>query len=148
AEQFGPALRESVKAQTEEAFHDISSAVSEVGGKAAQEVRQSLEGLAALARDTAEHNGKAAASIGEAVNRLQEAATSLASGADLTATRWAPAEEKAGELADTLSARAAEIGLAVSASLNASRDRIDAAAGEFAQATTRAGVSVSDAARR
>lgn len=148
AAEFGPALRESVKAQTEAAFGEIAKAVTEASGQASYEIRLALSMMAKVSQDTAERNREGAAQIEAAFQRMQAAADRLADGAVFTVSKLASAQERSVELAEVVSRRLEGESAVFAGALSEARHRLDGGSGAFTAATERASAALDDAARR
>jgi ribosome-associated translation inhibitor RaiA len=87
AQEFGPALRESVRAQTQVALSQVTTAVGEASIEAAQGIRKSIDEMTRVSMNLAVANTQVSSGVLASMEKLTTLANALADGAAHAAKR-------------------------------------------------------------
>lgn len=148
AADFGPALRESITAQTEAAFSEISKAVAEVSSKAAEEIRSVMTEMSKITGGLVEASRSTTADVTEGLERLKHASETLAESSEFTVARLMAAERSARELSDAFAGQMQAESQDLYMAISDTRKRVEASAVSFGEVAGAAGMTMQDAARR
>ncbi|MTH60883.1 hypothetical protein [Paracoccus litorisediminis] len=148
AAEFGPALRESIQAQAEAAFSEITKAVAEVSAKAAEEIRSVMREMSGITGEIAKAGRNTAADVTDGLERLKFASETLAESSELTVTRLMAAERKARELSEALAGQLMGGSDGLATAISDARKMVEVSAVTFGEAAGGAGAAMQDAARR
>ncbi len=142
AEEFGPALRESVRLQTQASLTMVTAAVHESSDLAARSIRTAMSEMTLVATEIASHNSEAAGRIRQSVETLMTSAAALSSGADEIIVGVGRTQQAATQATEAFAREVNEGANDMTRAMKNARTRLEAGAQGFADATTRAGVAL------
>lgn len=105
AGEFGPALRDSVRAQTDQVMAEVAATVRDSSATTCQAIREAMADLAQVAQDFSRDQAAAAKAIAHSVDSLKASADALAQGTEHSVARLTAAATGGADWAETLSAR-------------------------------------------
>ncbi|MBU2956804.1 hypothetical protein Q4511_16095 [Paracoccus sp. 1_MG-2023] len=139
AQQFGPALRESVQKQTETSLTMVSTAVNESSALAANSIRTAMTEMTAIAAELSSQNTEAAERVGKSVAVLGTTAEAISSNSATTLARLLETQESTSRLAETFSREVSEGTDAMTRAMKNARQRLENGAQGFSDVAGRAG---------
>ncbi|WP_153010579.1 hypothetical protein [Falsirhodobacter sp. alg1] len=142
AEEFGPALRESVRLQTQASLAMVTTAVHESSDLAARSIRTAMSEMTSVATDIASHNSEAAGRIRQSVETLTTATEVLTSGAGGIIQDIGRTQQAASQMTEAFVREVNEGTDGMTRAMKNARSRLETGAQGFADATTRARVAL------
>ena len=148
AAEFGPALRESVRQQTEASLQMVSEAVNESSVTAAAGIRKALKEMSDIATDLAKHNSDASERIQQSVQLLVDSTVTLTRGSEETIKMLAQTQVIASDMTAAFTREIKEGADGMAQEMRAARKRLETGTSGFADATIKAGVAFEERAER
>lgn len=139
AEQFGPALRESVRMQTEASLGLVTKAVNEASATAAEGIRKAVTEMAGTASNLAAQNADAAEQIRKNVSLIVDATEKLSTDVEGTLTILSRVQGTATTMTETFEREVAETSSRMTQAMESARKNLEDGTQGFSQATIRAG---------
>jgi hypothetical protein len=140
AEEFGPALRESVRLQTQASLAMVTTAVHESSDLAARSIQTAMSEMTSVASDIALHNSEAAERIRQSVDALVTSTAALTAGAEEIIQDVERTQQAASQMTEAFAREVNEGTDGMTRAMKNARSRLETGAQGFADATTRARV--------
>lgn len=125
AADFGPALRDTMRAQTDQVMADVTEAVRESSTAACEAIRQAMTELAQVAQTFSRDQAGAAQAVAQSVDSLKASAEALALGTEQSLARLNAAATGGADWAESLGARIEAETEALGAALSNAARRLD-----------------------
>ncbi|WCQ99097.1 hypothetical protein [Paracoccus aestuarii] len=148
AQEFGPALRESVRIQTEASLDLVTKAVKDSSAVAAEGIRKAVEEMSATATELTGHNVEAAERIRKSVSTIVAAAESLSTDVAHTSATLARAQEVVSDFTTRFEQEIESGSKTMAGALETAGKAIEGGAHIFTVATERSGEAIQTSADR
>ena len=148
AQEFGPALRESVRLQTEASLNLVTKAVNDSSAIAAEGIRKAVEAMTATATELTGHNVEAAERIRESVSTIVAAAEALSTDVERTSATLARAQEVVSTFTASFEQNIEAGTRTMAGALQNASKTIEEGAQSFGEATARSGEAIQTGADR
>ena len=148
AEEFGPALRESVRMQTQASLDMVTTAVHDSSDLAAKSIGEALSDMTEVTTKMLSQNTEAAGVVRKSVDQLMASTEALTAGASDTIERLSEIQHITTEITEAFARKMGEGTNGISDAMKDARERMETGIQSFSDATTRAGAALEQGADR
>ncbi|MCE8441652.1 hypothetical protein [Rhodovulum sulfidophilum] len=142
AADFGPALRESVKIQTQSSLEMVTSSAREASDVAARSIEAAMSEMTSVVTEIASHNSATADRIRQSIEALTTSTEILVTGADEIVQRVSQTQQAATQVTEAFTREVNDGTDGMTRAMKNARSRLENGARRFAEATNRAEVSL------
>lgn len=142
AEEFGPALRDSVRLQTQASLAMVTTAAHESSDLAARSIRSAMSEMASITAEIALLNTEAAGRIRKSVETMMNSTETLTSGAEKITVNMGRTQQLTTEMTEIFAREVSENTDGMSRAMKNARSRLENGVQGFADVTARAGVTL------
>ncbi|MCC6864234.1 MAG: hypothetical protein IT544_05480 [Rhodobacteraceae bacterium] len=148
AQEFGPAIRESVRIQTEVALSQVLSVVKDASASAATGMSAIILELSSVAKEISVSNVDAARDVLSSLEKLKESADALIVGTTLTTEKFVLAQQNALEFSATLAKGIDANSMGVLASISNAQDQLTLGSQSYLEAALKVANQFEEATSR